>query len=81
MEDSENYILNISQNYTIDKDLNCSVCRNELCLSESDYSLYKSWVSVDTYELILITLNIVVFCTGLLGNSLVSNELPYRVFK
>ena len=27
--------------------VNCSLCMNELCLSEADYALYRSWVSVD----------------------------------
>ena len=31
----------------------------------------NSWVSVDTYEMVLISLILVVFLTGVLGNSLV----------
>ena len=30
-----------------------------------------SWVSVDTYEMVLISLILVVFLTGIVGNSLV----------
>ena len=51
--------------------LNCSKCQNPLCLAEEDYALYTKWVSVDTYEMILISLNIIVFLTGIIGNSLV----------
>ncbi len=51
---------------------NCSACLNELCLSPDDYELYKSWVGVDTYEMVFICINIVVFLTGIFGNSLVS---------
>jgi hypothetical protein len=51
--------------------VNCSSCLNELCLSEDDYAIYKSWVTVDTYEMVLITLIMIVFLTGVIGNSLV----------
>ncbi len=52
--------------------MNCSTCKNELCLSDDDYELYRSWVGVDTYEMVLICINVVVFLTGIIGNSLVS---------
>ena len=32
----------------------------------------RSWVSVDTFEMVLIALNIIVFLAGIIGNSLVS---------
>ena len=32
---------------------------------------HNSWVSVDTYEMVLISLILVVFLTGIVGNSLV----------
>jgi len=56
-------------------EVNCSLCLNELCLDEADYALYKSWVSVDTYELVLISINVIVFLTGLVGNSLVRDRV------
>ena len=34
-------------------------------------SFLHSWVSVDTYEMVLISLILVVFLTGIVGNSLV----------
>jgi len=51
---------------------NCSSCLNELCIPETDYNIYRSWVSVDTFEMVLITLNIFVFLAGIIGNALVS---------
>ncbi len=54
-------------NSTID----CSLCLNELCLNADDYELYRSWVSVDTYEMVFISLITVVFLTGIIGNTLV----------
>lgn len=55
----------------VNHSINCSHCINELCLTESDYALYKSWVGVDTYEMVIITLILIVFLTGVIGNSLV----------
>lgn len=49
----------------------CSHCLNELCIPEDEYLMYRSWVSVDTFEMVLIALNIVVFLAGILGNLLV----------
>ena len=51
---------------------NCSDCLNELCIPEEDYKLYKTWVSVDSFETVLITLHIIVFLSGIIGNLLVS---------
>lgn len=53
---------------------NCTGCMNELCLDDGDYQLYRSWVSVDSFEMVLIAMNIVVFLTGVIGNSLVRNK-------
>ena len=33
---------------------------------------HRSWVTVDTFEMVLIALNIIVFLAGIIGNSLVS---------
>lgn len=57
--------------------VNCSGCLNELCIPESDYIVYRSWVSVDTFEMVLIALNIIVFLAGIIGNSLVSHMKIY----
>ena len=54
---------------------NCSSCLNELCIPEADYNVYRSWVSVDTFEMVLIAINIIVFLAGIIGNSLVSGSL------
>ncbi len=65
------------------EDMDCSECLNELCLSEEDYAMYKSWVGVDTYEMVLICINVIVFLTGIVGNSLVRNTymlFTYRYF-
>jgi len=56
---------------------NCSSCLNELCIPEADYIVYRSWVSVDTFEMVLIALNIIVFLAGIIGNSLVSSCFLY----
>lgn len=37
---------------------------------QGDYC-FRSWVSVDTYEMVLISLIVVVFLAGIVGNSLV----------
>ena len=58
--------------------VNCSECFNELCISEKDYELYKGWISVDTFEMVLIALNIIVFLAGIIGNLLVRKN-SYRV--
>ena len=54
---------------------NCSHCLNELCISEDEYEAYRSWVSVDTFEMVLISINILVFLAGIMGNLLVSSHL------
>lgn len=76
--DDDDYALSLDMNYTnVDgpfmgnHSLNCSMCLNELCLSAEDYAIYKSWVGVDTYEMVLISINLIVFLTGVIGNSLV----------
>ena len=77
MSNDSSYPVYVDEGYTsLDENgtLNCSLCLNELCLSEDDYSLYKSWVSVDTYEMVLISINIIVFLTGIIGNSLVGKR-------
>ena len=51
---------------------NCTGCLNELCMSNEDYEAYRSFVSVDTFEMVLISLNIIVFLAGIMGNLLVS---------
>ena len=53
--------------------LNCSGCLNEWCMLEEDYEVYKRWISVDTFEMVLIALNIIVFLAGIVGNLLVRN--------
>lgn len=58
--------------------LNCSLCQNPLCLAEEDYALYTKWVSIDTYEMILISINIIVFLMGIIGNSLVRSKHWYH---
>ena len=60
-------------------DMDCSACLNELCLSEEDYAMYKSWVGVDTYEMVLICINAIVFLTGIVGNSLVREQIDVTV--
>ena len=55
--------------------VNCSGCLNDLCINEEDYEHYKRWISVDTFEMVLIALNIIVFLAGIMGNLLVS--IPY----
>lgn len=80
--DDDDYALSLDMNYTnVDgpfmgnHSLNCSMCLNELCLSAEDYAIYKSWVGVDTYEMVLISINLIVFLTGVIGNSLVRIEI------
>lgn len=51
--------------------VNCSGCLNELCINADEYDLYKTWISVDTFEMVLIALNIIVFLAGIVGNLLV----------
>ena len=81
MSESENYIImnetalygNTQENVT--DVLNCSVCQNELCFEPEDYQLYEDWITVNTFETVLIILNIIQFITGILGNLLVSRVL------
>ena len=60
---------------------NCSGCLNELCIAEEDYEAYKRWISVDTFEMVLIALNIIVFLAGIMGNLLVSEKILMIVQK
>ena len=53
-------------------EVNCTGRLNELCMSTEDYEAYRSFVSVDTFEMVLISLNIIVFLAGIMGNLLVS---------
>ena len=62
--------------------LNCSGCKNELCIEEEDYEAYKSWISIDNFEMVLIALNIIVFLAGIMGNLLVRYiSLKMNIFK
>jgi len=49
----------------------CSNCTNELCWPDPDYQWYRNWVSVDTFEMVIISMNIMVFLAGIIGNLLV----------
>ena len=52
----------------------CSNCTNELCWPDPDYQWYRNWVSVDTFEMVIISMNIMVFLAGIIGNLLVSQD-------
>ena len=54
---------------------NCSYCENDLCFIAEEYGLYLDYISVDSFETVLIILHIIQFITGILGNLLVSNVL------
>lgn len=53
---------------------NCSSCLNDLCIEPREYQVYEQAVSVDTYEMILIGVHILIFLCGILGNVLVSDQ-------
>ena len=59
---------NMTEKYLND----CSGCLNDLCIDENGYKEYLSYVTVDSYEWALISLNILVFLAGIMGNLLVS---------
>ena len=54
------------------QNISCDDCKNIMCFNESDYAEYESWVSVDEFEMFAISLNIIVFVAGIMGNLLVS---------
>jgi len=53
------------------QNISCDDCKNIMCFNESDYAEYESWVSVDEFEMFAISLNIIVFVAGIMGNLLV----------
>ena len=58
----------------------CSNCTNELCWPDPDYQWYRNWVSVDTFEMVIISMNIMVFLAGIIGNLLVSQDYINSIY-
>jgi hypothetical protein len=67
----------VNTNESLLADSNCSHCLNELCIVTWEYELYKTYVSVDTFEMVLISLNIIVFMAGIIGNLLVRQTIDW----
>ena len=74
-ENLDSMILLENNNDTMEEvlhNISCDDCKNIMCFNESDYAEYESWVSVDEFEMFAISLNIIVFVAGIMGNLLVS---------
>ena len=76
-ENLDSMILLENNNDTMEEvlhNISCDDCKNIMCFNESDYAEYESWVSVDEFEMFAISLNIIVFVAGIMGNLLVSKN-------